>query len=100
LSPQAVLPGYVVSKLSGLRKASFFAPTPEEFVKSALSRLGIHSRTMGYWTHDLRVVITDLLPVALVENVSYNQMAVIRNMALKKIAKAKLAHKEKMAQFG
>ena len=35
---QCILPGYVVSNMSKLRKASLIAPTPEVFVKSALSR--------------------------------------------------------------
>ncbi len=86
---QSVLPGYVVSKLSGLRKASFIAPTPDAFVSSALARLGVQSRTMGYWTHDLMVAVLNALPAMIVDSASYSQMVAIRKKALKKKEKAK-----------
>lgn len=35
---QCILPGYVVSNMSKLRKPTLIAPTPEAFVKSALAR--------------------------------------------------------------
>ena len=50
---QCVAPGYVVSKLSKLRRATFWSPTADVFVKSALSKLGVDSFTCGYWFHDL-----------------------------------------------
>ena len=50
---QCVAPGYVVSKLSKLRRATFWSPTADVFVKSALSKLGVDSLTCGYWFHDL-----------------------------------------------
>ena len=46
-SPNIVFLGYVVSNMSKLKKPSLIAPTPEVFVKSALNRLGIESRTCG-----------------------------------------------------
>jgi short-subunit dehydrogenase len=51
---QSLCPGYVVSKLSGIRKASLIAPTPEQFVLSALDRVAL-PYTTGYWTHELQV---------------------------------------------
>jgi hypothetical protein len=51
---QSLCPGYVVSKLSGIRKASLIAPTPEAFVRSALDRVTLPFTT-GYWTHELQV---------------------------------------------
>jgi 17beta-estradiol 17-dehydrogenase / very-long-chain 3-oxoacyl-CoA reductase len=51
---QSLCPGYVVSKLSGIRKASLIAPTPEQFVLSALDRVALPFTT-GYWTHELQV---------------------------------------------
>ena len=50
---QCVMPGYVVSKMSKIRRANLVAPMPDQFVTSALARLGIESRTTGYWVHDL-----------------------------------------------
>ena len=37
--------------MSKLKKASLMAPTPEDYVKSALSRLGVESRTNGERHH-------------------------------------------------
>lgn len=88
LTVQSVIPGYVVSKLSGLRKASLIAPTPDMFVKSALSRLGIYSRTMGYWTHDLMVAAMNALPAAIVDKMAYDQMVAIKKKALRKKEKS------------
>jgi len=51
---QSLCPGYVVSKLSGIRKASLIAPTPEQFVLSALDRVALPFTT-GYWTHEIQV---------------------------------------------
>ena len=50
---QCVAPGYVVSKLSKLRRATFWCPAADVFAKSALSKLGVDSLTCGYWFHDL-----------------------------------------------
>ena len=77
-----------MSKLSGLRKASLIAPTPDMFVKSALSRLGIYSRTMGYWTHDLMVAAMNALPAAMVDKMAYDQMVAIKKKALRKKEKS------------
>jgi len=51
---QSLCPGYVVSKLSGIRKASLMAPTPEQYVLSALDRAALPFTT-GYWTHEVQV---------------------------------------------
>jgi len=51
---QSLCPGYVVSKLSGIRKASLIAPTPEKFVLSSLDRVTLPFTT-GFWTHEIQV---------------------------------------------
>lgn len=51
---QSLCPGYVVSKLSGIRKPSLNTPTPEQFVLSALDRVALPFTT-GYWTHEIQV---------------------------------------------
>jgi 17beta-estradiol 17-dehydrogenase / very-long-chain 3-oxoacyl-CoA reductase len=51
---QSLCPGFVVSKLSGIRKSSLFSPTPEQFVIGALDRISLSSTT-GYWSHELQV---------------------------------------------
>lgn len=52
---QCVLPGYVSTKMSKIRKPTFFAPSPDKYVDSALSTVGIESHTLGYWPHNILV---------------------------------------------
>jgi len=86
---QSVAPGYVVSKLSKIRKPTLIAPSPDIFVKSALSTLGIESRTTGFWLHDLMVyVTTEVLPEWLATKITHDSLKGIRKSALKKKAKA------------
>ncbi|XP_063368544.1 very-long-chain 3-oxoacyl-CoA reductase-B [Cydia amplana] len=48
---QCVMPGFVCTNMSGIRRSTFFAPTAKTFVKSALSLVGTVSRTTGYLPH-------------------------------------------------
>ncbi|XP_045539052.1 very-long-chain 3-oxoacyl-CoA reductase [Papilio machaon] len=52
---QCVLPGFVCSNMSGIRRSSFFAPTAKQFVRSAIRLVGTTSRTTGYLPHALFV---------------------------------------------
>lgn len=56
---QSVLPSYVSTKMSKIRKASFLVPTPSDYVAAALKTVGIESRTYGYWTHKLQGFVQD-----------------------------------------
>jgi len=85
---QSVAPGYVVSKLSKIKKPNMIAPTPEVFVKSALNTLGIESSTTGFWLHDLMVYMsTEVLPGWLATKITHDSLKSIRKRALKKKAK-------------
>ena len=55
---QSLCPGFVTSKLSGIRKPSLFSPTPEQFVRSAIDRVSLPFTT-GYWAHELQVTLDD-----------------------------------------
>lgn len=55
LTVQCILPGLVATNMSKVRHASWMAPTPEQFVESALKRVGILQRTPGYYPHSLMV---------------------------------------------
>jgi len=54
---QSVMPYFVATKLSKIRKASLTVPNPDTYVRSALATIGLESRTNGYWVHDLLVNI-------------------------------------------
>ncbi|KAI5638787.1 short chain dehydrogenase domain-containing protein [Phthorimaea operculella] len=52
---QCILPGFVCSNMSGIRRSTFFAPTAKAFVKSALALCGTVSKTTGYFPHSIFV---------------------------------------------
>lgn len=52
---QCVLPGYVATKMSKIRSATWMAPSPQTYVKSALKTIGIQEHTTGYFPHSLLV---------------------------------------------
>lgn len=52
---QCILPGYVATKMSKIKKANYFSPTPQTFVESAISTVGIEPHTVGYWPHNIMV---------------------------------------------
>ena len=57
---QCILPGYVATKMSKIKKPSLFSPNPKTFTQSALKTIGIESHTVGYWPHNLMV---NLIPL-------------------------------------
>jgi len=84
---QCVAPGYVVSNMSKLKRATFWCPTPDAFAKSALATLGVDSFTNGYWFHDLMLVGTSFLG-SLAAPVVFKTLDGIRRKALKKKEKS------------
>ncbi|KAH8363774.1 hypothetical protein KR200_003647 [Drosophila serrata] len=75
---QSVQPGFVATNMSKIRKATIFAPSPETYVRSALSTLGIAGQTAGYLPHALLQLV-----IHLTEAVFGEQFA--RNVVLKNI---------------
>ena len=53
---QTVHPGFVVSKLSKIRRTNFITPNPDTYVNGQLRTLGLESRTAGFWVHKIQVV--------------------------------------------
>lgn len=85
---QCILPGPVVSNMSKIRRPDVVTPLPEAFVASCLARLGIESRTTGYWSHDMMLwAVNSFLPEFISKKMTYGQLSAIRAKALKKLAK-------------
>lgn len=87
---QSVLPGYVVTGMSRIRKAYWLAPNPENYVKSQLRTVGLDDQTTGFWSHELQYYFTQhVFPIvhsrALTANLAFNQMKLMRYKALKKL---------------
>lgn len=56
---QSLLPSYVATNMSKIRKASLLVPTPSAYVKGALRTVGVEGRTYGYWSHKLQGFVQD-----------------------------------------
>jgi len=93
ITVQCVLPNMVVSNLSKIRRPSLMVPTPNVFVRSALSRLGIDSRTCGFWSHDIINFIAEIVPRSILVDHVYKEMKSTKARALKK--KQQQAEKQK-----
>lgn len=45
------MPAYVASKMTSIKKGSFFVPFPEDYVNSAMATIGLDASTFGYGPH-------------------------------------------------
>ncbi|CAH3172430.1 unnamed protein product [Porites lobata] len=82
---QSVLPYYVATKLSRIRKPNVFSPSPTSYVRQALGTVGVESRTVGCWSHALQNWFLSRIPVWLRETVAWNVNSAVRRAALKKL---------------
>lgn len=57
ITVQCLLPGYVATKMSKIRKSTWMAPTPEDYVLHALKTTGIRDKCTGYYPHSLLVTV-------------------------------------------
>ncbi|MGH0183932.1 UNVERIFIED_CONTAM: hypothetical protein FKN15_013430, partial [Acipenser sinensis] len=55
---QSVLPFFVATKLSKIRRPTLDKPSPEAYVKAALSTVGLQVQTNGYLLHALMPVLS------------------------------------------
>lgn len=58
---QCLLPGYVATKMSKIRKSTWMAPTPEDYVRCAIKSTGIKEITTGYYPHSLLLNVIYLI---------------------------------------
>jgi 17beta-estradiol 17-dehydrogenase / very-long-chain 3-oxoacyl-CoA reductase len=58
---QSVKPGLVATKMSMVMQERFGAPTPDTYVKAALSTVGLESSTCGYPPHKLQGYLLETL---------------------------------------
>ncbi|KAL9241150.1 hypothetical protein vseg_015292 [Gypsophila vaccaria] len=63
---QCQVPLLVATKMSSIRKPSFFVPSPEQFSKACIRWIGYDSICVPYWTHALQWWLMDLLPESFV----------------------------------
>lgn len=53
--PQSVLPFFIATKMSNIKRATLSKPTPERYVASELSTVGLQTQTNGYLPHAIMV---------------------------------------------
>ncbi|NWQ76180.1 DHB12 reductase, partial [Columbina picui] len=82
---QSVLPYYVATKMSKIRKPTFDKPSPETYVRAALGTVGLQSQTNGCLPHALMGWIFSLLPAPTVINFLMKTNKGIRARYLKKM---------------
>ncbi|NXK92859.1 DHB12 reductase, partial [Formicarius rufipectus] len=82
---QSVLPFYVATKMSKIRKPTLDKPSPETYVRSALGTVGLQSQTNGYLPHALMGWVFSLLPASTAINLLMKTNKKIRARYLKKM---------------
>jgi len=85
---QCVMPYFVTTKLSKIRKSSLFIPTPDSYVKSTMKTIGRTNRTYGCAAHALQAAVYGCVPESLYFFASLKSLGGVRKRALKKLAKS------------
>ncbi|XP_041466474.1 very-long-chain 3-oxoacyl-CoA reductase-B-like [Lytechinus variegatus] len=86
---QCVMPFYVTTKLSKLRRETMTIPSPTSYVNSALAALGSGNRTNGCLMHNLQGWVVGSVPEWVLDSVQMSIHNAIRKVSLKKLAEKK-----------
>ncbi|XP_077986812.1 very-long-chain 3-oxoacyl-CoA reductase-like [Glandiceps talaboti] len=86
---QSVLPYFVTSKLSKIRRTSLFVPNPNQYVKSALNTVGLEQRTNGCLSHSLQGWFIEKMPDWISYKVQMHVSKQLRAANLRKLAAKK-----------
>jgi len=82
---QSVIPYFVTTNMSKIRKTSFFIPTPTDYVREALKTVGFEDRTFGYPVHKLQGWLTEFMvhffPMRATSNIFYKNLKSMNNRA-------------------
>uniref|UniRef100_A0A8C9EP09 Hydroxysteroid 17-beta dehydrogenase 12 n=1 Tax=Pavo cristatus TaxID=9049 RepID=A0A8C9EP09_PAVCR len=80
-----VLPFYVATKLSKIRKPTFSKPSPETYVRAAIGTVGLQSQTNGCLPHAVMAWIFSILPTAAAKSLVMKTNKQIRARFLRKL---------------
>lgn len=85
---QSVMPAYVSTKMSKIRKATYMVPTATAYVREALNTVGVEHATYGYGPHKFRALVQrklmECLPHDVFMNISRASLLQIRKLYYKK----------------
>jgi len=92
---QVVHPFYVSTKMSGMRRKSFFIADPDEFAASALNTVGVVDITSGCFSHELQSILVGAVPSFLVTVMMKRAMMDTRGKFLRKEQKQQQQEQKK-----
>lgn len=84
---QSVLPGFVATNMSKIKKPTWLAPSADQYVRSALRTVGIARHTTGYYPHAIMQLVINTMQSLLPETANrlvLKQMEGLRAKALRK----------------
>lgn len=84
---QSVLPGFVATNMTRLKRTSLMTPSADVYVAAALRTVGYSRHTTGYFPHAIMKLVIDTLQAIIPETsnrIILRQMEKIRMKALKK----------------
>ncbi|NWI08347.1 DHB12 reductase, partial [Crypturellus soui] len=82
---QSVLPYFVATKLSKIRKPTFDKPSPETYVRAAIGTVGLQTQTNGCLPHALMGWVFSLLPLPAAMSLLMRSNKQLRARYLKKM---------------
>uniref|UniRef100_A0A8D0L494 3-ketoacyl-CoA reductase n=1 Tax=Sphenodon punctatus TaxID=8508 RepID=A0A8D0L494_SPHPU len=83
---QSVLPFYVATKMSQIRKPTFDKPSPETYVRAALNTVGLQTQTNGCLPHAFMGWLVTVFPTSVLEKF---MMSTNQNVRARYLRKAK-----------
>lgn len=84
---QSVLPGFVATNMTRMKKGSWMAPLPKQFVDSALATVGYAGHTTGYLPHAIlqfSAQLVQFLAPSLSRGVTLKTMLNVRKRQMKR----------------
>jgi 17beta-estradiol 17-dehydrogenase / very-long-chain 3-oxoacyl-CoA reductase len=84
---QSVLPGFVATNMTKMKKGSFMAPLPKQFVESALKTVGFAGHTNGFLPHAIlqfSAQLLDFIAPSLSRGVTLKTMNNVRKRQIKR----------------
>ncbi|KAG5520727.1 hypothetical protein RHGRI_033340 [Rhododendron griersonianum] len=84
---QCQIPLLVATKMTSIRRSSFFIPSPETYSKASLRAIGYDQISVPYWTHSLQWCLIRALPDAVVDWSLFWYFSGMRKRGLEKLQK-------------
>ncbi|KAK9707480.1 hypothetical protein RND81_07G200300 [Saponaria officinalis] len=81
---QCQVPLLVATKMTSIKKPSFFVPSPEQYSKASMRWIGYDLLCVPYWTHALQWCLIDLMPESLVNWMLFRNFLGLRKKMIQK----------------